>query len=210
MPPHLKGSLDLPYLKNGTYDRIVAHLEKELEFSGLDNNRDLSIPTMTAVSPDESQENTEQTKIVCHYCEKTGRVIKYENQARTRMKNEQQQRSDPSIQNTKFSISRSFAPCPHCHWTNHPPEKSWSGLYAANTLKRFKKDHPADKQNEGQKQGNLTLSGPISILKNPLNWKKPRLQWADYTPVGQCLISDLTIVYHSHVTLDTGIPSVVW
>ena len=32
--PHLKRSLNLAYLENGTYDQIVAHLERELELSG--------------------------------------------------------------------------------------------------------------------------------------------------------------------------------
>ena len=39
----------------------------------------------------------------------------------------------------------------------------------------------------------------------------PRLQWADYTSVRQYVISDPpTIIYHSHQTSNTGIPSVVW
>ena len=37
LPPHLKRSLSLAYLENDTYDQIVAHLEKELELSGLGN-----------------------------------------------------------------------------------------------------------------------------------------------------------------------------
>ena len=35
--------------------------------------------------------------------------------------------------------------------------------------KRFKQSHPADNRNEGPKQGNVTHSGHISILKNPFN-----------------------------------------
>ena len=38
LPPHLKQSLNLAYLENGTYDRIVTHLERELELSGLEND----------------------------------------------------------------------------------------------------------------------------------------------------------------------------
>ena len=34
-PPHLKRSLILAYLENGTYDQIVALLERELELSGV-------------------------------------------------------------------------------------------------------------------------------------------------------------------------------
>ena len=47
--------------------------------------------------------------------------------------------------------------------------------------------------------------------QKPFKLKEPGLQWADYTSVQQYVISDPpTIVYHSHQTLNTGIPSVVW
>ena len=64
LPPHLKRSLNLAYLENSTYEQIVAHLESELELSGLENDEELTIPTMTAVPPNDSQQNTEQTKVV--------------------------------------------------------------------------------------------------------------------------------------------------
>ena len=76
LPPHLKRSLNLAYLENGTYDQIVAHLEKELELSGLENDGELKIPTMTAVPPNDHQQNTDQTKIVCHSFKKPGHVIR--------------------------------------------------------------------------------------------------------------------------------------
>ena len=166
LPPHLKRSLNLAYLENGTYDQIVTHLERELELSGLENDGELTIPTMTAVPPNDNQHNTEQTKIVCHYCKKPGHVIR---DCRKRMRKEQEQRNDPSNQNIKPSTSKSFPPCPHCQRTNHPPEKCWSGPNAANRPKRFKQEYSADNRNDGQEQGNLTHSGPPSILKNSLN-----------------------------------------
>ena len=66
LPPHLKRSINLAYLGNGTYDQVVAHLERELGLSGLENDGKLKIPTMTAVPPNGNQQNTEQTKLVCH------------------------------------------------------------------------------------------------------------------------------------------------
>ena len=164
LPPHLKRSLNLAYLENSTYDQNYEHLEGELELSGLEDDGELTIPTMKAVPPNDNQQNTEQTKIVCHYCKKPGHVIR---ECRKRMKKEQEQRNDPSIQNTKPSTSKSFAPCPPCQRTNHPPEKCWSGPNAAKRPKRFKQDHPADNRNVGQKQGNLIHPGPLSILRNP-------------------------------------------
>ena len=166
LPPHLKRSLNLAYLENGTYDQIVAHLERELELSGLENDGELTIPTMTAVPPNDNQQNTEQTKIVCHYCKKPGHVIR---ECRKRIRKEQEQRNGPSTQKMKPSTSKSYAPCPHCQRTNHPPEQCWSGPNAPNRPKRFKQAYPEDNRNDGQDQGNMTHSGPSSILKNSLN-----------------------------------------
>ena len=121
---------------------------------------------MTAVPPADNQQNTEQAKIVCRYCKKPGHVIR---DCRKRSKKEQEQRNDPSIQNTKPSKSKSFAPCPHCQRTNHPPKNCLSGPNAAKRLKRFKQEYPTDNRNDVQEQGNSTHAGPSSILKNSLN-----------------------------------------
>ena len=166
LPPHLKRSLNLAHLENGTYDQIVAHLERELELSGLENDGELTIPTMTTVPLNDNQQNTEQTKIVCHYCKKPGHVIR---ECRKRIRKEQAQRNDPSTQKMKPSTSKSYAPCPHCQRTNHPPKQRCSGPNAANRLKGFKQTYQEDNRNDGQDQGNLTHSGPSSILKNSLN-----------------------------------------
>ena len=36
MPPHLERSINQAYLENGSYDRIVKHLEREMELNGFD------------------------------------------------------------------------------------------------------------------------------------------------------------------------------
>ena len=118
---------------------------------------------MTAVTPNDNQQNTEQTKIVCHYCKKPAHVFR---DCRKRMRKEQEQRNDPSIQNTKPSTSKSLAPCRHGQGTKHPPENRLSGPNAANRPKRFKQMYPTDNRNDGQDQGNLTHPGPSSVLKN--------------------------------------------
>ena len=93
LPPHLKRSLNLAHLENGTYDQIVAHLERELELSGLENDGELTIPTMTTVPLNDNQQNTEQTKVVCHYCRKPGHVIR---ECSKWIRKEQEQRKEPS------------------------------------------------------------------------------------------------------------------
>ena len=162
----MKRSLNLAYLENGNYDQIVAHLDRELELSGLQNDGELTIPTMTAGPPNDNQQNSEKAKIICHYCIKPGHVIR---DCRKRMTKEQKQRNDPSIQNTKPSTSKLFAACTNCQRTNHPPEKWWSDPNAANRPKRFKQECPADNRYDGQDQGNMTHPGPSPIRKKPLN-----------------------------------------
>ena len=162
----MQRSLNLAYLENDTYDQIVAHLERELDLSGFENDAELTMPKMTARAPNDNQQNTEQTKIVCHYCKKPGHVIR---KCRERMKRAQEQKIDPSTQNTKPSISKSISPSFHSRRTIHPAEKCWSGPKAAHRTKQFKQVHPADKRKNGQEQGNSTHPGPSSILKNPLN-----------------------------------------
>ena len=166
LPPHLKRSLNLAYLENSTYDQIVAHLEREVELSGSEKDGELTIHTMTAVPTNDNQQNSEHAKIVCLHCTKPGHVIR---DCQKRMRMEQEQRNDPSIQNAKPPTSISFAPCPHCQRTNHPPEKCWSCPNAVNRPKCFKQEYPTDNRINGQEQGNLTHTGPSSILKNSLN-----------------------------------------
>ena len=38
LPQHLKRSLNLAYLEKGTYDQIVAHLERHFELRGLEKD----------------------------------------------------------------------------------------------------------------------------------------------------------------------------
>ena len=47
MPPHLKKSINQSHLENDTCERIVSHLEKELELSGLETPNELQRNTVT-------------------------------------------------------------------------------------------------------------------------------------------------------------------
>ena len=76
LPPHSKRSINLAYLENGIYDKIVAHLEKGLELSVLEHDAELLVPSMTATLLSANQQETEETKIVSHYSKKPGHVIR--------------------------------------------------------------------------------------------------------------------------------------
>ena len=48
LPPKLKPSVKMARLENGTYEEIVAHLERELELNALEESDDLPIATMAS------------------------------------------------------------------------------------------------------------------------------------------------------------------
>ena len=47
MPPHLKKSINQTHLKNGTYEQIVTHLEKELQLNSLEYPDETHMNTVT-------------------------------------------------------------------------------------------------------------------------------------------------------------------
>ena len=64
-PPHLKKSKNQAHLENGSYEKHVTHLEKELELNGLEAPGELQINTA-------SQHSTniiaDRPKPTCHHC----------------------------------------------------------------------------------------------------------------------------------------------
>ena len=48
LPPKLKKSVNMARLENGTYEEIVAQLERELELNALEESDDLPIATKTS------------------------------------------------------------------------------------------------------------------------------------------------------------------
>ena len=57
MPPHLKKSINQAHLENGTYEQIVTHLERELEFNSLEY---LDEPQMNTVTHKQQIEATQR------------------------------------------------------------------------------------------------------------------------------------------------------
>ena len=74
LPPKLKRSVNMARLENGSYDEIVAHLERELELNALEESDDLPMATMTSSStkPKTPLSTGQMSDITCNYCkEKT-------------------------------------------------------------------------------------------------------------------------------------------
>ena len=57
MPAHLKKSINQAYLENGTYEKVVKHLEREMEVNGLEADEPLVKTQMTVVK----QQTTSKT-----------------------------------------------------------------------------------------------------------------------------------------------------
>ena len=78
LPPKLKRSVNMARLENGSYDEIVAHLEKELELNALEESDDLPMATMTSSStkPKTPLSTGQLSDITCNYCKENGHMVK--------------------------------------------------------------------------------------------------------------------------------------
>ena len=72
LPPKLKRSVNMARLENGSYNEIVAHLERELELNALEESDDLPMATMTSSSakPKTPLSTAQMSDITCNYCKK--------------------------------------------------------------------------------------------------------------------------------------------
>ena len=189
--PHLKKSINLVHLENGTYERIVSHLERELELNSLEAPDELQKNTVTQQA---SQQNSEKSKPTCHNCNKPSH---YRNQCRQLNREKDQTRNNTnsanknngsaqtnsnhnnkvanstkanSIDNQRDRRSRPvFPPCETCSRTNPSTEKCYLGANAAN------RPPPQNRRPEGQNQvqqrnaqrssdGNVQAAAQISTM----------------------------------------------
>ena len=78
LPPKRKRSVNMARLENGSYDEIVAHLERGLELNSLEESDDLPMASMTSSTsktktvPSKSQ----MSNITCNYCKEKGHMVK--------------------------------------------------------------------------------------------------------------------------------------
>ena len=108
MPPHLKKSKNQAHLENGTYERIVTHLERELELNSLEY-------------PVESQMNT-----VTHKQQTEG------NLDNVGIINSDRNDSNPNNQKIDRKPRTFYPPWETCGKTNHSTERCYVGANAAN------------------------------------------------------------------------------
>ena len=168
LPPKLKRSVNMARLENGTYEEIVAQLERKLELNALEESDDLPIATM--VSSSGKTENLLSTGIdtnqnnQCSYCKAEDYFWK--NCPKLKKKKELE------AKNGKKPQCPTYPECPTCNKTNHPAEKCWRAEGAHLRPKRNRNDSndtepPQDEDTRTKNEKPTTSTSGQSNSKKP-------------------------------------------
>ena len=135
LPPHLKLSVNLAYLENGTYDQMVAHLNREFQIERVRNWWWITFSYDVNYNIDRKQTNSTtkrrtatnhlpilQKTRICHW--------------RMPKKHSQRARTTKSKQTIERPKAKTFSFCPHCQRTKHRADKCWNVPNAANIPNR--------------------------------------------------------------------------
>ena len=78
LPPKLKKSVNTARLENGSYDEIVAHLERIVELNALEESDDIPMATMISSSakPKTPLTTGQMPDITCNYCKEKGHMVR--------------------------------------------------------------------------------------------------------------------------------------
>ena len=141
LQPKLKRSVNIAGLENGSYDEIVARLERQLELNALEESDDLPMASMTSSTTKAKKaktvpSNVQMSDITCNYCKEKGHMVKdCEKLKKEKKENSQQGKSTQKKINPK---------CGSFGKTNHPEERCWQGAGAHLKPKRTRPEDPSD------------------------------------------------------------------
>ena len=154
LPPKLKRSVNMARLENGTYEEIVAHLERELELNALEESDDLPMATMASASTSNNNLlsngiNTNKDA-QCSCCKATGHF--YKSCPKLKKKKELEDKNDKKPQRP------TYPECPTCGKKNHPVERCWKGAGAHLRPKRTRPEDKADDTSGDEKSSKKSTS----------------------------------------------------
>ena len=154
--PPLRKSINQAHFDNGTYKKMVSHLEWDLELNGLQAPDELQINTVTQQA---AHQNPEKPRPTCHHCKQPSqywhrcRQFKREKDPAQNIKNNvgnninnnggqinsTSNNQNPNNTNENNTIIRKhrrprpvYPPCEACGKTNHSTEKCCFGAKTAN------------------------------------------------------------------------------
>ena len=138
LPPKLKRSVNMARLENGSYDEIVAHLERELELNALEESDDLPMATMTSSStkPKTPLTTWQMSDITCNYRKEKGHMVKDCEMLKTKKEKDAQQ--------GKSTQKKTYPECGACGKKNHQNERCWQGAGAHLKPKRTTPEDSTD------------------------------------------------------------------
>ena len=146
LPPKLKRSVNMARLENGSYDEIVAHLERELELNALEESDDLPMATMTSSStkPKTPLSTGQMSDITCNYCKEKGHKVKDCEKLKKKKEKDAQQ--------GKSTQKKTYPECGTCGKKNHPEERCWQGAGAHLKPKRTRPEDSTDNKPNSKAQ----------------------------------------------------------
>ena len=146
LPPKLKRSVNMARLENGSYDEIVAHLERELELNALEESDDLPMATMTSSStkPKTPLSTGQLSDITCNYCKEKGHMVKDCEKLKKKKEKDAQQ--------GKSTQKKTYPECGTCGKKNHPGERCWQGAGAHLKPKRTRPEDSTDNKPNSKAQ----------------------------------------------------------
>ena len=182
LPPKLKRSVNMARLKNGSYDEIVAHLEKELELNALEESDDLPMATMTSSSakPKTPLSTGQLSDITCNYCREKGHMVK----DCEKLKN----KKEKDAQQGKSTQKKTYLECGTCGKKNHPEERCWQGAGAHLKPKRTRPEDPNDNKPNSKAQKPQTKNhhqGPnphLPMMSQKTNFATTPIQRTNIRP----------------------------